>query len=65
MLILSTGHCSMGSIGRIAGCVKPAESAVSTDWDVAGLKGALDQWVGGILACAFSLRPCSGQAFHV
>ncbi|MBC8254619.1 MAG: hypothetical protein H8E35_11405, partial [Ardenticatenia bacterium] len=32
------------------------ESAISTDWGVAGLKGALGQWLGGVLACAFSLE---------
>jgi hypothetical protein len=32
------------------------ESAISTNWGVAGLKGALAQWVGGVLACAFSLE---------
>jgi hypothetical protein len=32
------------------------ESAVATNWGVAGLKGALAQWLSGVLACAFSLE---------
>ena len=32
------------------------ESAISTNWGVAGLKGALARWLGGVLACAFSLE---------
>jgi hypothetical protein len=32
------------------------ESAIATSWGIADLKQALAQWLGGVLACAFSLE---------
>jgi hypothetical protein len=40
----------------IMAAVAAQESAIATDWGVAGLKGALAQWLHGVLMCAFSLE---------